>query len=545
VPALDEGRAGRSGGWRAARPFLAWGGGPAAAAVLLFWCYLRLSQTSSVNADGSGIALQGWAMLHGNVLLSGWWLADVSFYAFETPVDALVEAVHGLNADVVHIAAALIYMLLVLTSALLARSKARGAEGLTRALIAAGVLVAPVLALGTRVLILSPDHTGVAVPILLALLLMDRARERWWAALAVCALLIWAQLDDPIATFAAAVPIALVCLARAAVVGLLRRRIAWYDVMLGVAAAASYELTHLIVSAIRAHGGFTTHSLQTVAKLTPYADWAGQIRATGENLLILFGADFYEQPSAIRAAIAYLHFAGLALAFAGMAAGIVGLVRGADRVTQILTVAAVVTLVAGSIGTKMIAIAGAHEIAIAAPFGAVLAGRTIGPWVLRHRLPKITLLPVLGVVLACYLAALGYGASWSPARAQTQGLADWLVAHHLTNGLGRYWAANSTTLASGGKARVAAVSGSGRYPRPWVTDSSWYDPAQTYANFVVALPGNTGNAFAYSESSVQHVFGKPDQEYQYGPYVIMVWNKNLLLQVRPLTLLQVEGAFGS
>ena len=60
-----------------------------------------------MNADGSGMALQGWEMLHGNLLLSGWWLADVTFYTFEVPVNAVAAAADGLNADVVHVSAAL------------------------------------------------------------------------------------------------------------------------------------------------------------------------------------------------------------------------------------------------------------------------------------------------------------------------------------------------------------------------------------------------------------------------------------------------------
>jgi hypothetical protein len=48
--------------------------------VLLFWCYLRISRTVPTNSDGAANALQAWDMLHGNLLLRGWWLSDVSFY---------------------------------------------------------------------------------------------------------------------------------------------------------------------------------------------------------------------------------------------------------------------------------------------------------------------------------------------------------------------------------------------------------------------------------------------------------------------------------
>src|ERR1700736_1041201 len=72
----------------------------------LFWCYLLQSRTQSADADSAGQALQGWDMVHGgNLLLSGWYVSDVSFYTFELPVDGLVAAVYGLRVDVVHVAA--------------------------------------------------------------------------------------------------------------------------------------------------------------------------------------------------------------------------------------------------------------------------------------------------------------------------------------------------------------------------------------------------------------------------------------------------------
>jgi hypothetical protein len=497
---------------------------------VLFWCYLRQSQTARINSDGAGPALQGWEMLHGNLLLSGWWLADAAFYTFEVPLDALVEWVHGLNPDAVHICAALIYTLLVLTAALLARGRARGAEGVTRATLAAGIMVAPTLAPGTRLLLFSPDHTGVGVPILATLLLVDRARERPRVPVAMGVLLIWAQLDDPLATYAAALPIALVCVARAAVPLVIRGRPGWYDGWLAAAALVSVALANLAVRAIKAAGGYAMQPLTGVARIVPIADWAGQLRASLGNVLILFGADFFDQPGGLQTAIAFVHFAGVALAAAGLAIGLGGLVRGADRVTQILTAGIGATLVAVTFGTVTAPGSGAHEMATVLPYGAVLAGRTVGPWLTARRLRAITLGPLLGVALACYLSVLGYNASQPARAADTQGLADWLVAHHLTSGLARYWLANSTSLSSAGRVRVASIRTSDGQAYPWMTKPGWYDPAVSYANFVIASPA-PGDANAFPEKLVRGAFGPPAREYVFGIDVIMVWNRNILLQV--------------
>src|SRR5438132_121681 len=57
----------------------------------LFLCYVTVSGKVPVTSDGAGNALQAWSMLHGNWLLRGWWLSDVSFYTTELPQYMLVE----------------------------------------------------------------------------------------------------------------------------------------------------------------------------------------------------------------------------------------------------------------------------------------------------------------------------------------------------------------------------------------------------------------------------------------------------------------------
>ena len=91
----------------------------------------------------------------------------------------LVELVRPFGADVIHVAAAVTYTLLVLAAFALARGRARGhAVGLVRGLLAAGIMLAPQLGYGAFVLLLSPDHVGTQIPLLLGWLLLDRAPRR-------------------------------------------------------------------------------------------------------------------------------------------------------------------------------------------------------------------------------------------------------------------------------------------------------------------------------------------------------------------------------
>ena len=56
-------------------------------------------------------------MLHGNWLLKGWTLTDVSFYTTELPQYLLVDLVTGLNGNVIHVAAGMTYALALLGAA--------------------------------------------------------------------------------------------------------------------------------------------------------------------------------------------------------------------------------------------------------------------------------------------------------------------------------------------------------------------------------------------------------------------------------------------
>ena len=163
----DAGRGGRvAAGSRRPGARLLWAGGLLLAGLGLFTLYLFQSGVGPFNSDGASMILQAQAMLHGNPLLPGWRMADVSFYTTELPEYMLVMALRGLRPDVVHICGALTYTLTVLLAAFLARGRATGRAGAVRALLAGAIMLAPGITGGTEVFLENPDHAGTAVPIL-------------------------------------------------------------------------------------------------------------------------------------------------------------------------------------------------------------------------------------------------------------------------------------------------------------------------------------------------------------------------------------------
>jgi len=564
----------------------------AAAAALtigLFVAYLLQSRSAGANADAAAQALQGWDLVHGHLLLRGWFLSDVSFYTFEVPLDGVVSLVIGLRSDVIHVAAAAEYALLVLFAALVAagagRDRRRGRrEGWVRALIAAGIMVAPGVNPGEHVLLLAPDHTGIGVPVLIALLAVDRLAPRrllpvLGAGLLVCLVLFWAQLDDPVAEFSGAIPLALACavpLVAAPVrrlAGSLRARdggrpaapLVWrdeaqahgYDVALLLAAAVSFGLTLLANRAITSLGGFYLHAIPAKSQISHWATVPAQLRALGQNLMFLFGSNFWigSQPLT---AFAYVHLIGLAVALIGLLVALWSWPR-ADRVTRTLIIALFAVFAAGAVSPLMQPVSGTHEIAIMLPLGAALAGRVIGPWLAGGRQASAAdgqpadgqpaagqarrgrpgwRVPSLRAAVACvlalagvgYLVSLGYAAAQPSRPSVNQALADFLVAHHLTSGLGGYWDADITALGSGGKVTIAPLVDGGRYGYPWESKAAWFDPKVSSANFVIAHVQNLGAGYL-PVSLVLHAYGKPAQEYRLGKTLVLVYDRNLLTSV--------------
>src|ERR1700722_1658440 len=193
-----------------------WAVGTLLVAAVLMFCYVRIAGATQVNSDGAGLVWQASDILHGNVLLHGWWDTDVSFYTTELPEYVAVTGVAGFRPEVVHICSALTYTLLVLLAAFVAKGRARGAEGAARALLAAGVILAPQPAGPTQVLLGSPDHVGSGLPTLLLLLLLDRARPRWYIPVLTGVLLAVGIVGAPLTEVVGVLPVFVACLVRAA-----------------------------------------------------------------------------------------------------------------------------------------------------------------------------------------------------------------------------------------------------------------------------------------------------------------------------------------
>ena len=508
-------------------------------AVALFACYTRLSETYPLNADGASNSLEAWAMLHGNWLLHGWMLTDVAFYTTELPEYAVVEAAHGLNSDVVHIASALTYTLLVILAAFLAKGQASGREGWTRALIAAGIMLAPMQdavvrpgitppqGTGIMLLLSQADHIGTQVPLLGIFLVLDRAPRRWYLPPLIAAALTWAVVGDTIAVLDAAAPIAVVFLLRAAW-GVIRhgdRLAAWrYELGVGAAAMAGAGAGLGAQRLIPRLGGY--HMMPIAAGVTAMGKLPHNLWVTGRGILDLYGADVLGSRPGAETALTWVHVIGVALAGMALLLSVQGFLRRCEPLTAILAAGIVINVAFFLVSTIPSKPWDAREVSAVLPFGAVLAGR-----LLARPLARARLLPVLGVLIVGYAAALGYGMTQPRLGNMEQPLASWLEAHHLKTGLGTYTEDNAVTVDSGGRVRMLTVAWQGTgpsVPRWYQSSLGWYDARTSYADFVATNSADGHRGSLIPQREIVATFGKPARTYHYGTFTIMVWHKNLL-----------------
>ena len=510
----------------------------ALAAAALFVVYLRLSRTVPENSDEANVLLVASDLLHGNLLLHGWYLTDVSFYTTEVPQYALLEIFFGVHPDTAHIAAAMSYTLVVVLAVLLARGGFTSRAAVIRLLIAAGIILAPQLGPGVTALILTIGHIGTAVPVLLIWLLLDRAPQRWWVPVLTGLGLAWVLVTDQLVLIVGIVPLAVVCALRVLEAAVRERSLSRafaarrYELSLIVAAGAAAGLAWVAERVLRALGGYVVAPVPFTFTLHDFPASLHSLWAVPQ----IFGAD-YRGLAGGPYYTALLHMVSLALVGLALLLLARRFFSGAALVDQVLGVAIVLNIalfVLTSAGSE-----GPHEIAVVAPFGAALAARMLaGPRAAGARAPgllarraRVVAYGAGLVVLAGYLGGLAHDVVQPASPPAFARVASWLQAHHLRYGLGGYWESGIVTVQADGQVKVRALLKATLEPDLWLAKPAWYDPTAQQANFVVlsSTPGFKNNW--EPRALISKYFGRPAHVYNFGPYTVMVWDRNILSDV--------------
>jgi hypothetical protein len=428
--------------------------------------------------------------------------------------------------------------LAVVLAVLGARGGFTSRAALARLVVAAGILLAPQLGPGVAALLLSVGHIGTSVPVLLVWLFLDRARRRPYVAVLVGLGLAWGLVADQLVLIIGVVPLAVVCLLRVAGTAIRERSVSMaartFELWLIAAAAAAAGLAWVALRLLRALGGYILNPI-------PFTFTLHDLRSNLHSLWAvpqIFGAD-YRGLAGGQYAVALLHLVSLVLVALALVLLAWRFFTRAALVDQLLGAAIAANLVLFVITSA--GAEGAHEIAIVAPFGAALAARMLLRPQSTEQPPPARAQPAApgsmparvagyltgAVVLLGYLGGLGYELTQPSSPPDFSTVASWLQAHHLRYGLGGYWESSIITVETGGQVQVRALLRSSLRRDLWLAQPSWYDPAAQQANFIV-LSATPGLLNWQPRALIARYFGRPARQYTFGPYTVLVWDRNLL-----------------
>jgi hypothetical protein len=498
-----------------------------AGAALVFALFLRISLEKLMESDGANNALQAWDMLHGNLVLHGWIVGDVTFYTFELPIIAILEFFLGLHADTMHVAEALIYLIVAAFAVAIAVTDTRGLSRVIRASVVVAALAAPTLVHSDLWIPLGiPDHTGTIAFLLASFLLVDRATGRRLTAPLLCLILCAGQISDVTVRYVAVPAIAVVCLYQM----LAARKLITWDAANLLAAGLSVPLAVGIPAFMRVHlGAYLMVSPNT--RIAPFSAWQTNASVAWTSLREVYGID--SGP----------HFGPVGLTvifgYACLAAAAIGVLRvlwrwrTARRAEQALVIAMAANFMLYMLST-LVSPSSPHDLVALLPCGGVLAARALVPERIASRLVAV---PATCLALVAALLPLSVAASQPTQTSALSTVIAWLQANGLHYGLGGYWDSSETALESANQVQVRAidahhtVNGNRISLYPWETNTLWFDPAKHYANFVILdLPKLN------LLPTVRGVFGKPVRTHIISTWEIFVYHENLLTYLAPPVL---------
>ncbi len=501
--------------------------------VLVAILYVSARHAFAGDSDGATVVLQGHAMGAGNFTLDGWALSLDSFWTVDAVVYMFVELVTGMRGMLLFLVPAIIAASVVVVGALLARDGRRGVAG-----VAAATTVVVVLGLPSHVLanvfLRGPLHVGTALLCLCAFAGLRSGCIGWgWVTAVLC--LAAGVLGD---FQMAALGIGSVC--TAGVVAMLRMR-DWRsgvpEVGAGVAGlvlAASVRAASDVVGTFSVNAGHPRASgPQMVTNLHHLPSW-------GANMLGVGGGQLGN--GGVPVAFGAVHLISLLVVTGGIIAGAVAMVGGAIRgrtspveasggwrLDDLLVLAVFADCVVFVVLTTSDDPGFLRYLTAAVIFGTVLAGRWVGR--LAASLPSALLVTrgagaVCLAVVAAFTAAFGYTLAAPVPKQPVAQLDRFLESRQLVVGIGDYWSASITTVATGGAVTVRPVisTPAGRVVRYRRQSAVVWYTNQSFEFLVYDTSRPWGGVDATTASST---FGPVARTYAVGPYRVLVWGHPL------------------
>jgi hypothetical protein len=503
--------------------------GVAGAAVLVAVLYLASVSSRIADSDAATIVLQGQSMSSGHLTLHGWALSFDSFWTVDALFYTVAVLVAGVMSSLPFLVPSVIAAVVIIVGALLARDGRGGAAG-----VAAAATVVVLLGMPSYVLSIfflhGPWHIGTALWCLIAFAGLRRGRFGWGWFVAVVFFAFGLLGDFQIAVMGMFPALA------AGLVAMPRTR----DWRQGVPSVSAPIAALLLAGALRSLalivGTFTIGAGNGTASLTQMRTNVVHAATWGAHM---FGVGIGPGigPSPAPAALETVHIVGLLAVVAGVAVATFGLVHGAVtgrgdhdatagwRIDDFLLFGVFADL-AMFVGLSVTDDRSySRYLTAAVIFGVVLAGRLVGRLAARFDSPRFrrrgTLVGV--AVIGSFAAALALNISGPRPTKPYAPLGQFLMAHELHTGIGDYWSASLTTVATNDAVTVRPVIAdpAGRVVRyRKQSTEAWY--AGKPFEFLVF---DTAKPWGGVDSSTAiRTFGPPVHTYVAGSYRVLVWS---------------------
>jgi hypothetical protein len=499
---------------------------------VLVFLYGTMGRTFPAHSDDATGILEGDAFLHGNYLLRGWTVSNISYYTTDLPFYIIGVLFRGVHPSLLRDVPAVIYVLTVALAAWLAGRGRRDRRSAWFGMAVAFILIALPSGNLARFVFLWNAHIGTTLLVLGSFAALDCVPGHTfsWRRYVLFTLgLTLAIVGDKLALFIAAVPMIITSAGR-----LLRREEggeALKSVALLGSSFSAIIASHCILKLIRVYGGFaevplpfqfnTLHvCLNNVVYLT-------------EGVLDLYRTDFFGLPVNLSTVCKLIGLLGLGLvAYSAyhsfprwLAKGVSGRPR-PDFLCEVLSVAVLVSLVAYVVGHGAKDLTTVRYLAPATIFGAILAGRigVTSAGCFPHFYAGVAALAVV------YGALFAKGLLSPPAPNPFIELAGWLEKKHLEYGYGTFWTSSITTVSSENRVKVRSLETNQSHlePRRWMSDQEWY--LGTPARFFVFYTDNE-SWFARDDNvelaTAIHTFGLPNEMSSVGKFTVLIWDKDI------------------
>ena len=506
--------------------------------LALFFGYLYSSQLVVKNSDDASIILEGQAMLHGNLLMHGWYLPSDSFITTEMPLDA-INSIFFTGVQILRITPALLYAATVLTATYLATRQVSDPPRRWLAAAACLALIAFPVGLLFSLVMQGPMHIGTILASLIAWVAYDHfvKHSKQPASSLTLGLFIivtiLAIIGDPMAELLIVVPVTIVS-------GLMLWRTrgrsetaratlgsALLALLVGIGARQALIASGTFVStaelALTPPGNITYNLLWFLLGIFQafHIELQPSKALDVSNIQLLPGL-----PLGQLVLFTLLNVGFLVVCTIGFARLFRRSLIPKDMeqsLTSVLTWAILADVLAYLCTDFSLNITGLRYLIPAGIYAGILSYPAIARAIPKRHVIQVVLafLIVSGLTYAVVLAQA------PRTQAPESQLITFLEGHNLTYGFGTYWAANITTLTSNERVQVVPVTeqyGS-IYRFIWHSNSAWFEgPQLGSARFVVIDESVSAVCF---QRAIVKSFGEPDHIYYLDSspkFVIFAWN---------------------